>query len=358
MRREALRKSVKRIINDLLQCSIPEVLEEAREVFRVNRKEGPERHSFLPLQVFQRYVIATHDYDDVEKQVCSILGIEDLLEVHFWEYLARADEPKGIFEMASKVRFTVEHLPRVLSLVGQEYVDEIKEESPNLPEDLKGKTILSVLVVEDEKQFSSPARLTRALESISNLYSVVATLDGEAESDLIVLACDSGSDKSFDFLGLAKLTEQVKEIIISIWDRRVFHRQRHVSESLTLIAESLPILEKIEQLREQGAIEREQAELLKRKTITGATQFIEAGITIPELEGVSSHSPKQLMKPEPKLLVSPWNDAGPKNHTDIQEEAAEAEHIDEDDEELSEAEVELLDKLLKKNKKKNKKHNK
>ena len=169
-------------------------------------------------------------------------------------------------------------------------------------------------------------------------------LKKESEGDLIVLACDSGSDKSFDFLGLAKVMKEVKEIIIAIWDRRVFHRQRHVSESLSLIAESLPILEKIEQLRENGSIEKEQAELLKRKTISGATQFIEAGAIIPEFESASTHSPEQLMKPEPKLLVSPWSETSHANND--KEETLATPHSDK--EELSKEESEMLELLMKK----------
>ncbi|MEW8383370.1 MAG: hypothetical protein AB2704_16075, partial [Candidatus Thiodiazotropha taylori] len=221
-----------------------------------------------------------------------------------------------------------------------------------IPEELKGKSLISVLVVEDKGQFSSPKRLTYALDAISNLYSVFAIIEGEGANDLIVLACDSGSDKSFDFLGLAKLTEQVKETIIAIWDRRVFYRQRHVSESLSLISESLPIIEKISELKESGKLEPEQAELLKRQAIAGATQFIEAGAIIPELEGVSSHSPKQLLKPEPKLLVSPWRDESAK--LEVEENKEKEANDNSDSEELSNEDIELLDGLLKKAKKKKK----
>ena len=213
-----------------------------------------------------------------------------------------------------------------------------------MPKAFKDKALLSVIVIEENNQFSSPARLIKALESISNLYSVIATIEDENENELIVLACDSGSDKSFDFLGLAKITEQVKDLIIAIWDRRVFYRQKLASENLSLVAESLPILEKINQLCLDGSLEREQAEMLKRQTILGATQFLEAGLTIPELEAVSSHNPRQLMKPEPKLLVSPnaeEEDVG--NGADL-----EAGKIIEGKQDLTEEEIGLLDKVLRK----------
>ncbi len=98
---------------------------------------------------------------------------------------------------------------------------------------------------------------------------------------------------------------QVKEIIITIWDRVVFHRHHQAGEGLSLILDSLPILEKIADLEKNKSIEKEQAALLKRQVICGATQFIEAGAVIPELDAVSSHNPKQLMRAEQKLLLSP-----------------------------------------------------
>lgn len=185
--------------------------------------------------------------------------------------------------------------------------------------------------------------MVHVLDAISNLYSVFATIESESVSDLIVLACDSGSDKSFDFLGMAKLMEQIKETIIEIWDRRVFYRQKHASECLALIAESLPIIEKIEELKNSESLGPEQAEILKRKVIDGATKFIQAGATIQEMEGESIHAPRQLMKPEPKLLVSPWSD-NENNASD----ATQDDSVIEGKTELSDEELEQLESLVKK----------
>ena len=256
--------------------------------------------------------------------------------------------PSHIFDMHQNVTFTITQLPKFLTLIEQDYIQSIKHNDNEMPEELKGKLLLSVLIVENNNQFSSPIRLTKALESISNLYSVCAKLENENENDLIVLACDSGSDKSFDFLGLAKVTEQVKDIIVTIWDKRVFHRQKHVSESLSLITESLPILEKISNMQENNSLSPEEAELLKRQVIKGSTQFIEAGITIPELNEVSEHNPKQLLMPSPKLLVSPWNtsDNPDKIDNDL---------VINEDAELSDKELKQLKALKKKQKKLKKK---
>ena len=249
-------------------------------------------------------------YGDAELAVLEILGLEPLSSPAFWAKLTEADAPE-LFELRKSIRFAVEYLPKLLRLIEQEFVQEARNQDSTTPQLLSGKSLLTVILVEDKGQFSAPERLVYALDSVSSLYAVVATLEGQSESDLAVLACDSGSDKSFDFLGLAKLMEEVRKIIISIWDRRVFHRQMHVSQCIALIADSLPVIERIHAMKQSGAIGPEQAELLKRKTIDGATRFLESGAVIPEMERESSQSPRLLMRPEPKLLTGPTERPSP-----------------------------------------------
>jgi len=349
MRRETLYKSVSRIVNDINECEVIPFLENILDSMAKEREKP-----IIPLEIFQKYMLATQNYNDKEIEICKILGLSQLLETGFWKKLfsiLRNNELSPFFhDTLFHLRFATMHLPKILSLAKQEYVQEIKEHLGELPEEFKGKSLLSALIIEDKGQYSHPNRLISVINSITNLYSVVAILENETENDLIVLACDSGSDKSFDFLGLAKLVEQVKEIIVSLWDRVVFHRQKRASLGIALVAESLPILKKINELSESGSIGKEQAEILKRKTIAGATQFLEAGAMIPELEAESFHDPKQLMKPEPKLLASPWDVVSSNEKRNIKKQVVQNDNVDTDA--LSDDEKHMLELLLKKSKKK------
>jgi len=137
------------------------------------------------------------------------------------------------------------------------------------------------------------------------LYDSCGTVKKQSSSDLAILACDSGSDKAFDFLGAAKIIEMVKEIILSFWDRVVFFREKKQSERLKLVAESLPIIDEIGSLESQQKLSREQAELLRRNIIKGTNKFISVGAVIPEIEETTVYEPRKLLKPEPKLLIEP-----------------------------------------------------
>lgn len=141
-------------------------------------------------------------------------------------------------------------------------------------------------------------------ESIQGFYEVSADILHLNQNTISVISCDSGSDKAFDFLGLAKAIEMVKETIIAFWNKLVFFREDKSGRQLELIAESLPIIEKINQMHTNGSIEPEKAELLRRKVFNCLDKFSKSGSTIPEIEQYTVINPRQLMRPEPKLLVA------------------------------------------------------
>lgn len=300
MRREVITRATQRIIDDLVSSGVETMFEEASNRARQASKEDRD---FVSFEVFQKYSIATSSYGEAEHAIAAIMGISPLFSAETWQRLSVNSDPAVIFELRRNVFFARNDLPKIVKLLEQEHVAAAKT-GENLPVELRGKTGITFILPEEEHEYSSPARLIAALEAITNLYGVFCTLENQSEGDLIVLACDSGSDKSFDFLGVAKLMEEVRKLVVAIWDRRVFYRHMHASQCIALIAESLPVIAQIETLKQSRALEPEQAELLKRKTLLGATQFLESGIYIQDMVS-QGQSPRQLMRPEPKLLAAP-----------------------------------------------------
>ena len=304
MRRDVIVRVIKRLIDDLTTTGVEAMFDEATNAIR--KAGGPkDERNFVSFAVFQKYSVATATYGEAERALAKILGLEPLFSPETWQRLASSPDPSVIFEMARQIHFAKADLPKVINLFKQENVGAAREDGDKLPRQLQGKTTITFILPEEEHEYSSPARLIAALEAITNLYGVFCILENQSESELIVLACDSGSDKSFDFLGVAKLMEEIRTLVIAIWDRRVFYRHMHASQCIGLIAESLPVIERIEALKQSRALEPEQAELLKRKTLLGATQFLKSGIYIDEMASEGRQSPRQLMRPEPKLLAAP-----------------------------------------------------
>ena len=98
-------------------------------------------------------------------------------------------------------------LPKLVPLIRQEAYSLISESGESIASPYKDRSTLSVTIIEENHRFSSPARLIKVLDSISKLYEACAILTEQSPEGLSVIACDSGSDKSFDFLGLAKVME-------------------------------------------------------------------------------------------------------------------------------------------------------
>ena len=209
-----------------------------------------------------------------------------------------------------------------------------------------GKEILSVILIEG-RDLSRPARLVNVLESIELLFQSCAVLTETPSESVTVIACDSGSDKSFDFLGAAKVMEALKEVILSLWDRIVFYRELQIAERLELVAQSLPIMEKIGILEQEKRLGREQAELLRRDVLSGVTKFVESGATIPELEERAHFSPRLLLSPVQKLLVASRDDDLPSKSTGSPDIPNRLVEESEQAQELSEDEVSELRRLLK-----------
>jgi hypothetical protein len=303
MRREVLYQAIQTIVTDLRKCGVSEALDPLLDRFQPGKERAGSTYS-LPLSAFGNFLVASSKYAQAERKVADILGIGRLLDTRYWEEILINPNLEEVKRIAGNVKSATENLPKILELIKQEHIHSIRENKTDIPDELKGKGLLTVIIVEDKHHYSSPGRLSLVLDAVSNLYSVHAMLAGESDNGLMVLSCDSGSDKSFDFLGLKNVIDPVRDTIVDIWDRRVFYRHRHISDTRHLIVGSLPLIEKIEELKSSGSIGPEQAELMKRKTDTGTTQFLKAGVIIPELDVEGIHSPRLLMKPEPKLLVS------------------------------------------------------
>lgn len=266
---------------------------------------NPERvKKFTPsvLRALKEYVLHAQNYNSAAKEVTQILDLAVIENEQIWSSILGGEDVRTVYAVLSNLRFASEHLPQLASLIEQTSLrnfQNLKKEGEKL-----GMKVLSVSVFEEGRTFSSPARLSNVLESIDNFYSACALMEGESPSSLSVVACDSGSDKSFDFLGLAKVMECVERLIGTIWDRLVFYKERQFDERLELVTKSLPIIEQINKMEEQKQIDPALAEILRRNIFEGANKFIQTGATIPQLDLRAQNPPRSLLSPVQKLLVS------------------------------------------------------
>ena len=53
---------------------------------------------------------------------------------------------------------------------------------------------------------------------------------GKPASDLVLLSCDAGVDKTFEFAGLPDLVGKVRETLMEIWRNAIYYRERKFDE--------------------------------------------------------------------------------------------------------------------------------
>jgi len=303
MRREELIRAVENIRKALKASGLRLSLE---EIF--GHRDSQKFDPVVYLKAFKEYSIVAEGFGPAERELIGILDLQSLEEMPFWSSLFGPDEAKRTtetYKVLNRVIFAEDNLPKISRMVQQKALLSFAESAAQPGSFYHGKELLSVIMIEEGPVFSTPIRLSEVLVSVSLLYEASAIIEEIRPEGLSVVACDSGSDKSFDFLGIAKVIECVKGIILSLWDRIVFYRERKFEAWIDLIAKQLPIFDKIGDLEQQQKLSPEQAELLRRQINDGVTKFISCGAIIPEIERTSSFNPRVLMAPEPKLITSP-----------------------------------------------------
>jgi|AraplaMF_Cvi_mLB_1032043.scaffolds.fasta_scaffold00044_18 hypothetical protein len=299
MRRETIIRASETILRDLNDSGIRAAVDQVVGD-RGGNKQKPS------LASFQNYSIRTASHGDAEREIIDIFDLKALGEPDFWLSVITEEGPTpSFYQVHSAVYRVFSFLPSVIKLLKQQRLEAVRTSDPKAPDFLRGKALLTVILPETEEQYSSPARLSFALDAIAGLYHVFATLNDLSDSDLSVISCDSGSDKSFDFTGMPQVIQGIRETIVAIWDRIVLHRHQQLRASIETIAQSLPVIERISHMESSGAIAPEQAEILRRKTVQACTKFLDAGAITIDLEVASDLSPRALMGPEQKLLAAP-----------------------------------------------------
>ncbi len=275
----------------------------ASKIFKVVGGDKPSLEECLA--AYQVFFEQTLSFGKAENQIMEMFALQDFLSMKFWAVFIAKEKQAISPAYLRRLRTFVENVPLLVALLKQDNLiyskkaAHLKEESPNI-----GREMLTVILPEKENEQSNPERLIKVLDSINVLYESFSTINHLNETNLTVAAIDSGSDKSFDFLGAAKLIEEIKELVIALWDRVVFYKERQVAERVDLIIKSLPVLERIVQLENSQHLSPEQAEILKRNVMSSATKFLEAGAVIPEIYDHAINEPRKLLAPQPKLLKS------------------------------------------------------
>jgi hypothetical protein len=281
--------------------------------FDIPLSSRPDRKSSGLLEAFQKYSLMSSLFSRTEIEIIEKLGLNELNQTEFWtkmfeESTERPSSPQARSELRKtyiSISNALGFLPKFIALL-QRPADLLPDDHlETQPKNAPSGRFLKVILPEGRGRLSSSRRLIMILEAIEILYGAVAALDGESTvSDLIVVSCDSGSDKVFDFTGISRILEKIESILLQAWDRIVFYRERKFSERVKLVIETLPLLAEINQLEQEQKIGQEQAQILRDNITKGVTMFLETGGRIPQMDAQSRFEPANLLQGNQTLLLA------------------------------------------------------
>lgn len=278
-----------------------------REVFfeSLRTQATPQTHESL-LSVYRSYSLVAQNFTSAAKEMLQILELEFLEEASFWAAMMNAGgtdaAPLRIRKTLSAMASAVEFLPQLSRLVES---DSGKIRASIASNGSSEQAVISILLEEPDEQLSSPTRLITLLNGVQQLYESCATILDVPAQDLSVLACDSGSDMSFDFLGNAEAINSMKEIVFSARDRLAFQSNGQDTVLEDSFVKSLPIMTRVQQLEESGALASEQAKRLKNEIGDSLNEFVSSGGIVLELAQSTYQISPAMIKPESQLLTEP-----------------------------------------------------
>jgi hypothetical protein len=287
-------------------------LDVVERVYRELTRQSGEVKLTEVLESYQKFLLAYSRFSTPERQLMKTLDIHEFAEAEWWSVVIGAASGAGKTQDAAttighplyRLRFASEYLPHVIALLKRDTDPDTATLKTTLYAGGERPGHLLLILPEDGGKFSSPARIAAAIESIAILYEAFAELNVQSTTDLVVKSCDSGLDKVFEFQGLVPLIEKVKELLLDLWDNVIYYREKKFSERLELTAKHLPVLADIAALEDKNQLQKERAELLRRKFTSGAHKFFETGSSIPEMAQHATQSPRALLSPKETLLLA------------------------------------------------------
>jgi hypothetical protein len=264
-----------------------------------------DTEAVLPFyRALKQYLIFAQSYNEAAREVARVLGIDKLEDPSVWTGVIDPESRPKLVDVFNSVRLAIDFMPKLLPLFENYSLHEIEQNIEKNAPRYKDMRLLTINIYEDKNTYSSPLRIVNAIESVNHFYYACAMLDNKSPTTLSVVACDSGSDKSFDFLGLAQVMECVERILRQIWERVFLFREHQLEERLDLVAKALPIVAQIARMKEHNEIDPELAELIEQNILNGTNKFIQSGATTKKIEDTSHYRPRALLTPVQRLLVS------------------------------------------------------
>lgn len=160
MRRQEIFDALDEVVSTLEESLLPKVFDEI--LTSPLREQMSESMAATILDSLRRYAVRAQGFSSAAKTLAKIMGISELEDAKYWSKLlpfataaTSASTARTYYVMNRNIDFVLTYLPRIKALLEPEVLQE-----KNISR-YKGQKVLSVIVLEEPNQFSTPSRLTQ-----------------------------------------------------------------------------------------------------------------------------------------------------------------------------------------------------
>ena len=240
-----------------------------------------------------------------KKKILGEFGLDALASSQTWISLRKPDE-QGSATIAARIRYAIETFPQFINILLRD-----SEEKEIILETLHQKIHKGLSTKKMTFFIREPNTPTLTLKELSSIildieaiFQAILKIEGrEITSDLIVVALDSGSEKSIDVVGLASAVEKLSTFLLEAWDRIRFARASKLRASIKTASDGLIVLTDLKAAQDKGVLTPEEAEKLKRTVLKNVDELCQKGVYTKEMQESIPTQPNQIEFQRTKLIT-------------------------------------------------------
>ena len=233
------------------------------------------------------------NFSPAAESLLQALDLTFLGEASFWDILL-ADDKRISENRAQKVDSAYEALGQLEEFL--EY-DDVRSNF-GFSED----RLCRIVLLDDSDEGTRVERVRDTIEGIRQIYQACAAISGTPKEDIRLLSLDSGSNKSFDFLGVAEAMNSLNDLLTSFWDRVLFLDAHKASARAKAIDDTLPVLREIAEMRDNENLSEREAEKLRQTAMNGIEMIGDSGAVTEMIRSNDDRDTKSISSDRRKLL--------------------------------------------------------
>jgi hypothetical protein len=307
----------------------------ATEIFRyLNNRPGSKSEETHPsaflraaISGYAKFMVAFEKFGDGEKQVLTDFRLSELVESSVW---ITAEKPQSkIPTLNARIRYFLETVTPFSQLLHRE--SDAKEVIIHAGNKKNRKAVPTKKITFYIREPNSPTLTLREFSSIiddiENAFQTILKIIKDAPSDLVIVALDSGSEKSLDVVGIAEAVDKLSNFLLEAWDRIRFAHSSKVRANIKAASDGLSLLNELKASQEKGSLSPEEAEKLKRLLLKSVDGLFIKGVYTKEMQENVPTRPNQIDFQRTKLITHYDDKATPE--TDSSETGGNSTEIDE-----------------------------